>query len=276
MIISPNQPAVDSIQPQSRSRSSLAKSLARLTDGPRHALPADEEASLARSLKFAARITQNLTASANVEHAVHFSQAQEDLLEKVRKALDRMSELSELAQNTSADLPRYEGEFTQLQAYISDVTGKQFNGIRLFGSTPPALASEHAVPTPALKEINLPGPASIGVLNAYSGISISSSVAAKCALDQCKIAIQALANLRSQVTVNMQRLILTREQLSIQSENLSAAGRRIGNPNAAPGGADFALLNLLVQSGAVMLAGVPRPSLRLADVGEPTVTQRGS
>jgi hypothetical protein len=69
----------------------------------------------------------------------------------------------------------------------------------------------------------------------------------------------------------MQRLILTREQLSIQSENLSAAGRRIGNPNAAPSGADFALLNLLVQSGAAMLAqaarlsttGIPERSLRL-------------
>jgi len=276
MIISPNQPALDSPQPQSRSRSSLTKSLARLASGPRQVLPVDEEASLARSLKFAARIAQNVAASASVENAVHFSQAQEGLLEKVRQALDRMSELSELAQNTRSDLPRYEGEFTQLQAYISDITGKQFNGIRLFGSTPPVLASEGEAAAPALKEINLAGPTTTGVLNAYSGISISSSVAAKCALDQCKIAIQALAHLRSHVNVNLQRLILTREQLSIHNENLSAAGLRIANPNAAPGGADFALLNILVQSGAAMLAGVPQRSLRLADVGEPATSQRSS
>ncbi|MBI2949311.1 MAG: hypothetical protein HYY23_16845 [Verrucomicrobia bacterium] len=285
MIITPNQPSLDSTQSQSRSRTSFAKSLARLSSGSRYALPADEEASLARSVKFASRITRNLAASASVETAVTFSQAQEELLEKVRNALARMSELSELAQtaaHASAERPRYEGEFTQLQSYISDITGKQFNGIRLFDSTPPVLATERDATAPALKAIHLAGPTSIGVLNAYSGISISSSVAAKCALDQCKTAIQALANLKSQVGANLQRLILTREQLSIHNENLSAAGQRIVKPAAAEGGAAFALLNILVQSGAAMLAGaahpktagIPERSLRLTDADAPTKSRR--
>src|SRR5690606_35307367 len=75
----------------------------------------------------------------NIGNAISFSQTQDGFLKKVTKALDRMSELSTLAQDptkdTTKDLALYQKEFATLQAYITDVTGREFNGVALFSAT---------------------------------------------------------------------------------------------------------------------------------------------
>ncbi|MBI4657894.1 MAG: flagellin, partial [Verrucomicrobia bacterium] len=107
---------------------------------------------------------------------------------------------------------------------------------------------------------------STGVLNAYSGVSISTSTAAYLALNQIKTAIQALANMRALVGANIQRLTLTSEQLSILNENLFAANSRIKDIEVAEESTQFAKFNILVQSGTAMLAQanlLPQSALRL-------------
>jgi flagellin len=253
----------------SQSSNALSKSLARLSSGSRIVSPEDDAAGLAQSIKFDAQINRNSAANSNVQNAVSFSQTQDGFLQKVQKALDRMSELTVLAQDatkTNSDLSNYQAEFTQLQGYISDITKKQFNGVSLFDSTGLGITIDSDAVTFSANTANLAGATSTGVLNAYSGVSISTSTSAYSALNQIKTAIQALANMRAQIGANIQRLKLTGEQLTILNENLSAANSRIKDVDVAQESTEFAKMNILVQSGTAMLAQanlLPQSALRL-------------
>ena len=269
MVINTNVSAMNSSRLLSQSNNALTKSLARLSSGSRIVSPEDDAAGLAQSIKFDAQISRNTAANSNVQNAVSYSQTQDGFLQKVQKALDRMSELTVLAQDatkTNADLSNYQSEFTQLQSYISDITGKQFNGVSLFASSGLAITIDSDAVTFSANTAELAGATSTGVINAYSGVSISTSTSAYSALNQIKTAIQALANMRAQIGANIQRLNLTSEQLSILNENLTAANSRIKDVDVAEESTQFAKLNILTQSGTAMLAQanlLPQSALRL-------------
>ncbi|MBI4660445.1 MAG: flagellin [Verrucomicrobia bacterium] len=257
IVINTNVSALGSARWLSFSAAQLAKSLSRLSSGSRIISPEDDPAGLAQSINFDAQIHRNAAANINVQNATSFSQTQDGFLQKVQTALDRMSELSVLAQDatkTNSDLSNYNSEFVQLQNYISDITSKQFNGVSLFASSGLAVTISSDAATLAINAADLAAQTSTGVLNAYSGISVSTSTAAFSALDQIKTAIQSLANMRAQVGANIQRLTLTNEQLTITNENLSAANSRIKDVDVAEESTRFAKFNILVQSGTAMLA----------------------
>jgi len=267
LVINTNVSATHSARLLDVSAARLAKSLARLSSGSRLVSPEDDAAGLAQSIKFDAQINRNVAANSNIQNAVSFSQTQDGFLQKVQKSLDRMSELSVLAQDatkTNSDLSNYQSEFTQLQSYVSDITGKQFNGVSLFDAKGLSIILDKD--KERLDAADLTGATSTGVLNAYSGISISTSTAAYSALNQIKTAIQALANMRALVGANIQRLNLTSEQLTILNQNLSAANSRIKDVDVADESTEFAKQNILVQSGTAMLAqanAVPIAALQL-------------
>jgi len=269
VVINTNVSALNASRLLGNSSTSLSKSLARLSSGSRIVSPEDDAAGLAQSIKFDAQINRNSAANINVQNAVSYSQTQDGFLQKVQKALDRMSELSVLAQDstkTAADLSNYSSEFSQLQNYISNISSKTFNGVSLFASTGLAVTIDSDAATFGMNSADLTGSTSTGVLNAYSGISVSSSTAAATALNNIKTAIQALANMRAQVGANVQRLNLTSEQLTILNENLSAANSRIKDVDVASESTEFARFNILVQSGTAMLAqanALPQSALRL-------------
>jgi len=269
VVINTNVSAMNSSRLLNASTTSLTKSLVRLASGTRIVSPEDDAAGMAQSVKFDAQINRNSAANINVQNAVSFSQTQDGFLQKVQKSLDRMSELSVLSQDTTktnSDLSNYNAEFVQLQSYISDITSKQFNGVSLFASTGLGVTVNSDAVTFGMNQADLAGATSTGVLNAYSGISISTSTAAYSALNQIKTAIQALANMRANVGANLQRLNLTSEQLVILNENLSAANSRIKDVDVAQESTEFAKYNILVQSGTAMLAQanlLPQSALRL-------------
>ncbi|MBM3841247.1 MAG: flagellin [Verrucomicrobia bacterium] len=241
----------------SHSNTALTKSLARLSSGSRIVSPEDDPGGLGQSLRLVSQMNRVSAANTNVSNAVSFSQTQDGFLQTVQEKLDRMSELSVLAQDatkTNGDLSNYQAEFTSLQAYISDVTNKTYNGITLFGSSGVAVTLNADAVTFALGAADLAGAASTGVINAYSGISVSTSTAAFSALNQIKTAIQALAGMRATVGANISRLNLTSEQLTVLKENLAAANSRIADTDIASESAEFVRLNILVQAGTTMLA----------------------
>ena len=135
MVINTNISAATSARQLSTSSDLLSKSLARLSSGSRIVSPADDAAGLAVSTRFDAQINRLNAANNNVSNAVSFNQTQDGFLQKVGKALDRMSELSMLAQDStksSGDLALYQKEFTKLGSYINDLATKDFNGVSLF------------------------------------------------------------------------------------------------------------------------------------------------
>jgi flagellin len=288
MIINSNNSATNSTRLLSTSSAMLSKSLARLSSGSKIISPEDDAAGLAQSIKFDAQINRNKAANINVANAISFSQTQDGFLQKVQKALDRMSEITILAQDktkTTTDLSNYTAEFTQLQNYISDITTKSFNSVSLFGNSATGLAitidsdastftMNGAALTGALTTgggLNASGDATDAISAIYDSsagvsVAVSSATSAASALSYIKTAIQNLANMRAKVGANIQRLTLTSEQIDILNENLSAANSRIKDVDVAEESTQFAKYNILVQSGTTMLAqanALPQSALRL-------------
>src|ERR1043165_2233573 len=138
MVINTNISAQSSARLLSESSSMLAKSLARLSSGSKIVSPEDDAAGHAVSILFDARVNCSDAANSNVGNAISFNQTQDGFLKKVSKALDRMSQLSIMAQDstkTDNDRALYNAEFTTLGAYIDDVATKDFNGVNLFDGT---------------------------------------------------------------------------------------------------------------------------------------------
>ena len=267
MVINTNTSAANSARLLAGSTSALQKSLARLSSGSRIVSPEDDAAGLAQSIRLDAQVSRNRAALNNVGNATSYAQTQDGFLGKVQKALDRMSELTVLAQDatkTTTDLSNYSSEFVQLQNFISDIGTKKFNDVDLFATS----ALEITIDSDALKftlnDVNFSGTSLAASYATSTAITTSSGAAT--ALSTVKSAIQSLASMRANVGANIQRLNLTSENLSVLNENLAAAVSRIKDVDVAAESTAFARYNILVQSGTAMLAqanAVPQSALRL-------------
>src|SRR6266404_5003275 len=115
MVINTNISAQSSARLLSESSAMLAKSLSRLSSGSKITSPEDDAAGLAVSMRFDAQINRTRAANTNVGNAISFNQTRDGFLQKVAKALDRLSELAILSQDvtkTDADRALYNAEFS--------------------------------------------------------------------------------------------------------------------------------------------------------------------
>jgi len=266
MVINTNTSADSSARLLSESSARLSKSLARLSSGSKLVSPEDDAAGMAVSMRFDAQINRISAASGNVGNAISFSQTQDGFLQKVTKALDRMSELSVLAQDvtkTSADLSLYDKEFKTLGTYVTDISKKDFNGVSLFSGTSLSVTTDSEAAVFGMTGVNLA--AGTAYTNATAA-SVATSTSASSALTAVRTAIATLASDRSQVGANIVRLSNTSSQLSVLKDNLSAANSRIKDVDVADESTQFARYNILVQAGTAMLAQAnssPQSALRL-------------
>ena len=169
MSINTNMSALTSARLLTQASTALTRSLSRLSSGSRIVSPEDDPGGLGQSVRFAAQINRNSAAKANVGNAVSLSQTQDGFLQSVQDSLDRMSELTVLAQDatkTNADLSNYQSEFTALQAYISDITSRKFNGISLFATSALAVTIDSDATTFSVSAADVSGATSTAVNNA--------------------------------------------------------------------------------------------------------------
>jgi flagellin len=268
MVINTNLSAQSSSRLLAQSSELLAKSLARLSSGSRITSPEDDAAGLAVAIRFDAQINRTSAANAGVGNSISFSQTQDGFMQQIGKALDRMSELSVLAQDvtkTDADRLLYNTEYTTLANYISNVSAKDFNGISLFSASSLNVVTDSEGGTFTMTGVSL---ASAAYGSAYStGISnLSSTASASVALTNVKAAITQLAADRAKIGANVARLNYTSEQLTVLRDNLTAANSRIKDVDIADESTQYARYNILVQAGTAMLAqanSTPLSALRL-------------
>jgi flagellin len=257
--------AMSSAHLLSESSSMLSKSLARLSSGSKINSPEDDAAGLAVSTRFDAAINRTKAANANVGNAISFNQTQDGFLNKVGKALDRMSELSVLSQDatkTDSDRDLYNAEFTTLGAYIDDVATKQFNGVNLFDGTALDITTDSEGTTYSATGVDLTASAYTDATSATIGTAADAATA----LTSVEGAIDQLSTDRANIGANISRLSMTSEQLNVQSDNLAAANSRIKDVDVAEESTQFARYNILVQAGTAMLAqanATPQSALRL-------------
>ena len=132
MVINTNIAATAASRTLGESAKALSASLTRLSSGSKIVSPEDDAAGLAQSIKFDSQISRNEAVNSNITNAISFSQTQDAFLEKVQVALDRMSELSILAQDvtkTDDDREAYNSEYQQMINFINDIATKAFNGV---------------------------------------------------------------------------------------------------------------------------------------------------
>jgi flagellin len=266
MVINTNVSASTSARLLSESSGLLSKSLARLSSGSKIVSPEDDAAGMAVSTRFDAQVNRITAAKNNINNAISFSQTQDGFLKKVGKALDRMSELAVLAQDTTkvdTDRDLYDAEYQTLKGYITDVAAKEFNGVSLFGSSGLSVTKDEDGNKYAMTGVNLSTGA---VSTASTSGDVKTTGAAATALTSVKSAINQLATDRANVGANISRLSYTGEQLGVLKDNLAAANSRIKDVDVAEESTQFARYNILVQAGTAMLAQAnanPQSALRL-------------
>jgi len=267
MVINTNLSAETGARLLSESSARLSKSLSRLSSGSKIISPEDDAAGMAVSMRFDAQTNRIAATNANVGNAISYSQTQDGFLQKVGKALDRMSELATLAQDTTktnSDRGLYEKEFNTLQTYIQDIATKKFNGIDLFAANQTGLATGMTVTTDSdstsiatqgfyLTNVDLASGTTYAAATT-SLCAITTQAGAASALSTVLDAINQLASDRAQIGANITRLNSTSDQLSVLKDNMTAANSRIKDVDVAEESTQFARFNILVQAGTAMLA----------------------
>jgi flagellin len=234
-----------------RSSDLLQKSLARLSSGSRISTPSDDAGGLAVSMKLSASLKRTDAQAANVSNAISFLQTASGSLKSAASVLDRMSELGTLASDvtkSSEDISNYSTEYTNLYEELKKLTADKFNGINLFAATDTSLTvylSEDGgqnmnITQSALSTVF----ASITTLDTVTGGSASAASAA----------IQSLATMMAKNGAESSRLQFALDSLSTQKVNVEAANSRIFDVDVAAETTRLARANILVQSGAAMLA----------------------
>lgn len=265
MVINTNIQALNSASNLQASQSMLAKSLARLSSGFKIVNPSDDAAGVAVAMRLDSQIKRTDAARTNVVNAMSFTQTQDGYLKKIAKALDRMSELTLLAQDvTKGDPDRalYDGEFMQLSAYIANTSTREFNSVSIFSANTLNVTLDSEGATFAMAGIDL----GISAYTTALSSGVATTTAALTALTAVKTAISQLAADRARIGAYQARLDFTADQLTISKENLSAATSRIQDTDVADESTRFARYNILVQSGTAMLAQanqLPQTVLRL-------------
>tara|TARA_B110000305_G_C19419201_1_gene629857 strand:+ start:577 stop:1386 length:810 start_codon:yes stop_codon:yes gene_type:complete len=249
----------------SNSNAMLRKSLGRLSSGNRIASPADDAGGLAVSMKLSASINRTDAVGRNIDNGVSFLQTQDGALKTASAIVDRMSELRTMAddvtKNTS-DIANYDTEFTQLKLQLNNLANEQFNGIDLFTSTGVATTktvytSEKGAGASSVS-VDL-SQASLGAnltttggINLTNGTSVSGLTVAS--VSDFTTIIERVATMRANNGAQMNRLQFSRDQINANKTNLEAANSRIKDTDIAAESTAYAKYNILVQSGAAMLA----------------------
>jgi flagellin len=267
MVINTNYSALTSSRQLGDSQGLLNRSLARLSSGSKLINPSDDAAGFAVATRFDAQINRTQAASDNIGNAVSFSQTQDGYLKKVAKALDRMSELSMLAQDgTKSDVDRslYDNEFQNLGDFVNATATRDFNGVSMFGGNALSITVNSEAETNfAYTAVDLTGASYTAATNSST---LTTTANAATALTNVKGAINRLATDRATVGANQAALNMYQEQLGVSKDNLSAAASRIKDVNVADESTNFARYNILVQAGTAMLAQAnasPQSALRL-------------
>ena len=253
MVINTNLQAQINADNLHATQARLAKSLGRLSSGSKLTSPSDDAGGLAVATRLDAQVKRTDAANNNVSSAISFTQTQDGYLQGISKALNRMSELSMLAQDvtkTDVDRANYNKEFSQLSEYITTAGNKDFNGVSLFSADVLKVTIDSEGGTFSMDGFDL------SASNYYDAVSssVGTTTAAIDALGKIKSAITQLASHRATIGSYQSRLNQTADQLTVSKQNLTSATSQIEDVDIANESTEFAKQNILMQSGTAMLA----------------------
>ena len=254
MRIQHNIAALNANRQLSGNNNAISKSLEKLSSGYRINRAGDDAAGLSISEKMRSQITGLDTAQKNAEDGVSLIQTAEGALTEVHSMLNRMVELATQSANGiygDDDRTKIQSEVTALRDEITRIANNTtFNGQKLLnkGSQTFQIGPESTdTITVALISMNAKG-------LTLNDISVTSMTRAQSALGTIKTAINAVSGFRSDLGAIQNRLEHTINNLSVNSENLSAAESRIRDVDMAKEMMNYTKNNILTQAAQSMLA----------------------
>jgi flagellin len=269
VVINTNSAATSAAYNLSNTNVNLQRSLNRLSSGSRINSSADDAGGLAVSMKMSASIRRTDATLANVNNSLSFLQTQDGVMKTADKVLNRMSELSTLAQDvtkSTSDLALYNTELDVLKNQLNLMLSEKFNGISLFsaGSTAGAtmdssttmtvVTSHDGAQTVGITQADLASISfSVGTAD-NTGMDISTYAGATSAVATIQTAIQNLATIRANNGAEQSRLTFAGDMLAVNKTNLEAANSRIIDVDVADESTKLARYNILQQAGTAMLA----------------------
>ena len=288
MRIQHNIAALSSHRNLTNNNSSVTKNLEKLSSGYKINRAGDDAAGLAISEKMRAQITGLETATKNAEDGVSLVQTAEGALTEVHSMLNRMVELATQSANgtySSTNRQEMQKEIKALRAEI-DRIGKSsnFNGTSLFTGGSSSITLHVGETSKAHNQLKVTlsqmSCSKIGThtTNAstfrktvttgktINDISVTTAAKAKDAINIVNDAIDMISSMRSDFGALQNRLEHTINNLSVQTENITAAESRIRDVDMAKEMMAYTKNNILVQASQAMLAQanqVPQGVLQL-------------
>ena len=254
MRIQHNIAALNANRQLSGNNSAISKSLEKLSSGYRINRAGDDAAGLSISEKMRSQITGLDTAKKNAEDGISLIQTAEGALTEVHSMLNRMVELATQSANgiyEDSDRQKIKSEVDALNSEISRIAeNTTFNGQKLLevGSQTFQIGplSTDTI-TVELKDMSATG------LNINS-LDVTTVQGSTSAITSINNAINQVSSFRSNLGAIQNRLEHTVNNLSVNSENLTAAESRIRDVDMAQEMMNYTKNNILTQAAQSMLA----------------------
>jgi flagellin len=274
--INTNLAALNSAMALDRNQDLLNDSIERLSSGSAIVNPGDNPAGVAVSDSLTSDNNLLTAASTNVQNALSYAQTSDGFMSTMSSVLSRMSELATEVEDptkNASDDSQYELEFSSLQDQLRTMIGGSaaaiggttvaspsgtFNGTTLFGSTATGGTTvevgDAADETITIPDVNLQSGAMLSLIQQDSSGNYTLDAAAAGAITTITNAIDQVGSGRATMGAAESRLSLTASSLTVQQQNISSAISSISDVNVATESTMLAKYNILVQSGASMLA----------------------
>ena len=238
-----------------------SKSLEKLSSGFKINRAGDDAAGLAISEKMRAQIKGLETAQANANDGISLIQTAEGALTEVHSMLNRMTELATKSANgtmqDAVDRAALQSEFTSLSSEIDRISSAtNFNGITLLNGdlTTTALTLQVGDTSATFQQVKV----TVGDMSAsglgISAVNLGTQASAAEALVKIKDAINTVSTNRANLGAVQNRLEHTVNNLSVTTENMTAAESRIRDVDMAKEMMNFTKNNILSQAAQAMLA----------------------
>ena len=306
MRIQHNITALNAHRNLTNNNSAVGKSLEKLSSGYRINRAGDDAAGLAISEKMRAQITGLETAQKNANDGISLVQTAEGALTEVHSMLNRMVELATQSANgtySTANRQEMQKEILRLNEEIDRISDTaNFNGTKLFSGFKAGATSQKITlhvgdshekanqlkvtfqkmnssslglhSTDSTTFVKTLGTGNFTVANDKKGatavtiknIDLTKADSARHAISVAQAAIDMVSSMRSDFGAMQNRLDHTINNLSVQTENITAAESRIRDVDMAKEMMAYTKNNILVQSAQAMLAQanqVPQGVLQL-------------
>ena len=259
MRIQHNIAALNSYRNLTTNNSAVSKNLEKLSSGYKINRAGDDAAGLAISEKMRAQITGLETAQKNANDGISLVQTAEGALTEVHSMLNRMVELATQSANgtydNDVDRANLQAEMDSLLAEIDRIAeSTNFNGINLLDGTSLGAGLSLQIGPTASETLTVTVASMTTNALGINGLSIAQQGDANTAIETIREAINTVSSTRGDLGALQNRLEHTINNLSVTTENLTAAESRIRDVDIAEEMMAYTKNNILVQSSQAMLA----------------------